>query len=117
MTLRSFEDFHKEALKDPEVKKAYDKLDTKYKLIKMMITYRVENKLNQTAFANQIGIKQQALSRIEKGIVSPTLDMVDKIITAMDADVKFELKSQPVPKNHSKKTLKSNSKENACAGS
>lgn len=40
---------------------------------------REEKKLSQSEFSNEIGVSQQTISQIEKGIILPSLDVLSKI--------------------------------------
>ncbi|SDC79288.1 helix-turn-helix transcriptional regulator [Geotoga petraea] len=86
-------DFKKEKEKilkeKPEIKKIYDDLELKYKLIESVIEYRAENNLTQKELAENIGVKQQVISRFERGLVNPRIDFVQKILNATGKDIEF----------------------------
>jgi len=65
------------------LKKEVELLDSKYLLIETLLNYRKENKLSQNDFAKLIGVKQQAISRFEKGEVDPRLTFVSKVLLGM----------------------------------
>ena len=50
---------------------------------KNIIKYRKLNGMSQGHLANRIGISQQGLFKIEKGIVSPRADTIEKITGAL----------------------------------
>lgn len=86
-------DFFNEAFKnDEELKKEYELLETKYKLIEELIRFRKKNDISQKCFAEKIGVKQQAISRFEKGEIDPRLSFVEKILWGMKVRINFENK-------------------------
>ena len=52
---------------NPEVKREVELISLKYDIIRLLVDYRKNNKLSQADFAEKIGVKQQAISRFEKG--------------------------------------------------
>lgn len=72
---------------DKELKKNYDNLELKYKIIDLLINYRQKHNLTQKELAEKIGVKQQAISRFEKGLVNPRIDFIQKILTATDKKI------------------------------
>ncbi|MBV8270662.1 MAG: helix-turn-helix transcriptional regulator [Cupriavidus sp.] len=44
---------------------------------------RLDAGLTQAAFAELLGMQSSAIGRLERGIVSPSLDMVDRVATAL----------------------------------
>jgi transcriptional regulator with XRE-family HTH domain len=55
--------------------------------------------LSQTELARRAGMTQPALSRLEAGGVVPTIPLLERISTALDADLIVEL--APTPPDHS----------------
>ncbi|MBK5263219.1 MAG: helix-turn-helix transcriptional regulator [Peptostreptococcaceae bacterium] len=93
-------DFVNELLDEsPEAKKEVELLSLKYEIIRLLIEYRKRNEISQTDFANKIGVKQQMVSRFEKGDVDPRLSFISKIIGGMNYDVKFSEKDYFMTKN------------------
>jgi predicted transcriptional regulator len=84
-------DFKKEKIlkEKPEIKKLYDNLELKYKLIENVIEYRAKNNLTQKDLAENIGVQQQVISRFERGLVNPRIDFVQKILNATGKDIEF----------------------------
>ena len=72
-----------------DIKKQYENLDFKYKLIDMLIEFRNKNNLTQKELAKKIGVKQQIISRFETGKVNPRIDFVQKIVKAMDKKIEL----------------------------
>ncbi|OCZ54231.1 helix-turn-helix transcriptional regulator [Dehalobacter sp. TeCB1] len=62
-----------ERKKNQEFAKAYEIIDTEYKLIETIIKMRKESGITQPELAEITGISQQSISRMEKVGHSPTL--------------------------------------------
>ena len=67
---------------DIEFKKAYEEVNRKQK------------GLTQKQIADMTGMKQQALSRMEKERHAPTLNNLFKILSALDLDIKLVKKGR-----------------------
>lgn len=87
-----FDDFLKEQLKDPAVKKAYDDLEFEDRIIRAMIDKRIKEKLTQKQLAERLGTTQSALARFESGRVSPRLDFIKKITQALGLELTVSAK-------------------------
>lgn len=83
----NWEDFRKEVLSDPEVKKEYDALEAEYALIDSLISARLSKKMTQSELAKKAGMKQEAVARLEGGDSNPTLATLSKIAKALDKKV------------------------------
>ena len=93
-------DFVNELLDDnPEAKKETELISLKYKIIRLLIDYRKEYNISQSEFANKIGVKQQMISRFEKGNVNPRLSFISKIIFGMNYKVEFSKKDYIMTSN------------------
>lgn len=84
---QTFEDFKRESLKDPEIKREYDKLGPEFELINKIIEARIHKKLTQKDIADRMGTKQSALARLESGRANPTIGFVQKLATALGTDI------------------------------
>ena len=82
--LDEWEDFKKELLKNPEVKKEYDRLGPEYAVISQLIEIRAKKNLTQKALAKKLGTKQSAIARLESGNGNPTLEFLQKTAKALD---------------------------------
>ncbi|HAX97264.1 MAG TPA: hypothetical protein DCY35_12220 [Prolixibacteraceae bacterium] len=90
MIMYKYLDFVDDLLdENPEVKREVELISLKYDIIRLLVDYRKNNKLSQADFAEKIGVKQQAISRFEKGDVDPRLSFISKIIAGMNYEVKF----------------------------
>ena len=88
--MKKYSEIRKEIIhKNPDVKREIELLALKYDLIRLLTDYRKENNITQKEFAETIRVKQQMISRFEKGDVDPRLSFVAKIIRGMNCRVEF----------------------------
>jgi len=63
--IESVNEHIKEELKDPYFKELYELEQQKLGLVKKIISYRVNNSITQGELADQVGVTQQHISKIE----------------------------------------------------
>lgn len=80
----------KECLKDEEFKKEWDALENEYKVIETMIEARAKKNMTQKDLSEATGIAQANISKIERGVVSPTLKMLERLAEGMNMRLKIE---------------------------
>lgn len=73
----------KEWLKDPGVKKEYDRLAPQYAVISQLIAIRSKKGLTQKELAKRLDTKQSAIARLESGNYNPTLEFLQKTAEAL----------------------------------
>ena len=90
--LISFQEHKKRMLRDPEVRREYERLGPEYELIEEMLKKRIEKKMSQADLAKKMGTKQSAISRVESGNGNPTLSFMQKIAQALGSrlSISFE---------------------------
>lgn len=64
-------------------------IDFEYKIIEMISEVRKEKGISQRALCKMINMKQPYLVKIENKKVSPSLNTLLKIITALDLEIKI----------------------------
>ncbi len=86
-----FQTWKKEALKDPEIKEEYNKLQPEFAVIKALIDARMNKGLTQDLLAEKIGTKQSVISRLESGRANPSVGFLKKLAQALDThlEIKF----------------------------
>ncbi len=85
--MKSFEQFKKEALQDPEIKRLYDEMDLEFQLIRAIIEQRLKKGVTQAELAKKAGTKQSAIARFEAGNSNPTLDFIQKLSRALNLHI------------------------------
>lgn len=87
--MKSFKEYKKQALKDPELKKAYDDLKPEYRLASSLIEARLEKNLTQEELAKKAGVTQNTITRLESGENNPTFATVNRVANALGKELKL----------------------------
>lgn len=91
--MRKVQDHFDEKLKkDPEFRERYNLILQKLEVAKKIIDYRIKRNLTQKELADELGVTQQYISKIEEGDFS-TLDMADHVLCQMG--YKLTLRVEP----------------------
>ena len=91
----TFDEYLKEKLRDPELKKEWDASEEEYQLINSLIKARVESGLTQSELSERSGINQANISKIENGVYNPTVNILRKLAEAMNMNLVIQF----VPKS------------------
>jgi DNA-binding XRE family transcriptional regulator len=91
----SYENFKKEALKDPSTKKEYEALAPIWDLRRKLIRLRTEKGMTQDQIAKKMGTNKSSISRLECGekVNFPTLATISKYAHALGYNVSVEFKA------------------------
>jgi ribosome-binding protein aMBF1 (putative translation factor) len=81
--MKTLEQFKKEALKRPGVRKAYTETQPEFQIIRALIISRNKRGMSQRKLAQKIGVTQSALARFESGKANPTLSFIQKITSGL----------------------------------
>lgn len=87
-----FEEFKKEMLKRPGVRREYERLKPDYQIAGQMIEARIKNKMSQADLAKKAGTGQAVISRLEGANASPSMALLKRIAEALGT--KFEITIQ-----------------------
>lgn len=82
-----FEAWEKIALKNPNLRKEYEKLQPEYDLIEAMIAVRNKKGITQKALAQKMRTKQSVISRLESGNANPSFEFVKRLASALGTDI------------------------------
>ncbi|MBL3824783.1 MULTISPECIES: helix-turn-helix domain-containing protein [unclassified Marinobacter] len=88
--MKSFNDFKKKALENPEVRREYDALQDEFNLIDQLVTMRTSAGLTQEEVANKLGTNKSNISRLEHGKGNPSWSTLNKYAAACGFRVKLE---------------------------
>ena len=88
----TFDQYLKKQLKDPEFKKEWDALEPQRKLKRRVIELRMKKEMTQKQLAKKLDTKQSAISRLEKGMINPTIDFLNKLASAFGKKLVVEFK-------------------------
>ncbi|MDO8638971.1 MAG: helix-turn-helix transcriptional regulator [Candidatus Daviesbacteria bacterium] len=86
----SFDDFKREALKDPVIKAEYDRLEPEFAIIQAVIDARINKGITQQKLAKKMGTTQSAIARLESGNANPSVSFLQKLAQALNS--KLEIK-------------------------
>ncbi|MFA5787179.1 MAG: helix-turn-helix transcriptional regulator [Actinomycetota bacterium] len=103
MELNEF--IRKHVMTDPEWREAYEEADAAREGARALARARRAAGLSQAALAERVGTDQAVISRIERGAVSPTLDMLTRI--ARGLDMRPIIAFEPIPAGRRKASVRS----------
>ncbi|MBI5749550.1 MAG: helix-turn-helix domain-containing protein [Nitrospinae bacterium] len=91
----NWKDYKKELLKNPKVRKEYEKLQPEFILASSLIEARIKSKMTQEEVAKKAGMPQSTIARVE-GLTHgmPKLSTLKKIADALDARLVLRLESK-----------------------
>lgn len=87
----TLEDLKRKLFKNKKVREEYERLAPEYEVIRSVIAKRIEKKWSQKKLAGKIGTKQSAIARFESGTYNPSIAFLQKIATALKAELKISL--------------------------
>lgn len=88
--MKNWKTFEKELLKNPKVRKEYERLQPEYAVISAMIEARVKKGLTQKQLASKIGTKQSVISRLESGNANPSVAFLKKLAEALSSNLQIK---------------------------
>lgn len=96
--MRSNESVLAAELEDPEFRARWEATALARLVANCLVSYRAEHGLSQTALAEQLGMKQPAVARLETGEHNPSLETLARISTAIG--VEFAIAVSPRRSKH-----------------
>ena len=87
---KNFRETLHEQMKDPVFKEEWDATEAEYQIIKSMLEMRQRNAITQKQLAENTGIAQADISRIENGNANPSLQTLVRLAAGMGARLKIE---------------------------
>lgn len=70
--------------KEEAFKKAMNEITSTF------VNYRKDNNLKQEDLAKKIGTTQQAISRLEKQLINPSINFLEKALEEMGYEIEFK---------------------------
>lgn len=89
--MKDLQTFKKEALRNPELKREYEKLAPRYSVISQLIAGRIKKGITQKELARQMGTTQSSIARLEGGDINPSLGFLEKIASVMGYKLSVQL--------------------------
>lgn len=91
--LKSVEESLAEDLKDPEFRDEWNKTALARTVAIEVIKYRAENGLSQTELGRLLGMHQPAISRLEEGEQTPSIEMLTRLSKKLGIDLAISIHS------------------------
>ena len=89
--MKNYQQIKKQLLKNPEVKRAYEKLGPEFAIVALLIKARARKRISQNELAKKIGTKQSAISRFESGNYNPSVSFLYKVADALNARLEINI--------------------------
>ena len=86
--MKSFKDFRKEALENPDVKAAYEALEDEYALARALIKARQRSGLTQAELAERMHTTQSNVARWESGKHLPSCHTLQRLARATGTELR-----------------------------
>jgi len=87
--LIDFDEYLAEELKDPKFKKYFDEYGRQLEISYKLLQLRKQKKMSQLMLAKKIGTTQSNIARIESGGQNFTVSFLDKVATALGANLEI----------------------------
>jgi len=81
------DDWLEQQLDDPDFRAEYEALEPAFQIARL----RMKRGLTQQELAERIGTQQPSIARIESGRFRPSMAMLERIASALDADLRVTL--------------------------
>ena len=88
--MKTFDDFLKKQLNDPEFQTEWDKLEPEFQIIRSLIEVRTKKNISQKQLAQLTGINQADISRIENGNANPSIRTLQRLAKGLGMKLKLE---------------------------
>lgn len=89
--LYTFDEHLRKSLRDPAFRKEWEESEPGYKLACLLIEKRLKKKMSQRDLAKKMNTTQAVISRIESGSSNPSLSLLNRIATALEAKLHISL--------------------------
>lgn len=85
-----FQEYLAEQLKNPKIKKYYDKYGKQLEIAYQVLKLRKREGISQAELAKRVGTRQSNIARMETGQQNFTTDTLQKIAAALNRNLKIE---------------------------
>ena len=87
----SFDEYLEETLENDELlREEWEKTEAEYNILRAVLDTRVRLNLTQQELAKRCGIDQSDLSKIERGVLNPSVKILKKIAKGLGKKLKIE---------------------------
>ena len=95
--MKTFEEYKKQQMQDPEFVKEYEAIQPEMDVIRAIVDARTSQNLTQKELSERTGINQADISKLENGNKNPSLKMLKRLAEGLNMNLKIEF----VPKTAS----------------
>jgi|LauGreDrversion2_6_1035139.scaffolds.fasta_scaffold36265_1 transcriptional regulator with XRE-family HTH domain len=85
-------DLHKQWLKRPDYKKAFDDFQAEFELARHIIQTRINSGLSQEELAKKMETSQSSIARLESGTSLPSMRTLTKFAKATNTEINISFK-------------------------
>ena len=89
--MKTFDEVLTEDLKDPEFRARWERTALARAVANRVIGYRTQRGLSQSELAEQLGMKQPQIARLESAEHNPTIDTLIKLVNALDIEFVIDI--------------------------
>jgi transcriptional regulator with XRE-family HTH domain len=89
--MKTFDEVLTEDLKDPEFRARWERTALARAVANRVIGYRTQRGLSQGELAEQLGMKQPQIARLESAEHNPTIDTLIKLVNALDIEFVIDI--------------------------
>ena len=89
--MKTFDEVLTEDLKAPEFRARWERTALARAVANRVIAYRTQRGLSQGELAEQLGMKQPQIARLESAEHNPTIDTLIKLVNALDIEFVIDI--------------------------
>jgi DNA-binding XRE family transcriptional regulator len=89
--LPSHEEVLEEDLKDPRFRAEWERTALARAVALLVLRYRSEHELSQTALAKRLGVSQPAVARLEASDHNPTIETLIRLASVLDLELAVDI--------------------------
>ena len=88
--MKTFEDYKKQQMQDPELVREYEAIQPEMDVIRAIVNARTSQNLTQNELAIRTGINQADISKLENGTRNPSVNLLKRLAEGMGMSLKIE---------------------------
>ena len=88
--MKTFEDYKKQQMQDPELVREYEAIQPEMDVIRAIVNARTSQNLKQNELAKRTGINQADISKLENGTRNPSVNLLKRLAEGMGMSLKIE---------------------------
>ena len=92
-------EYRRQLIQDPEVAAAQRRLQPKLALGRQILHLRLERGWSQKELAERAGTQQANISRLENGLLNPSVDMLQRVTDALGVELTVTLEPMGQPQS------------------